>query len=200
MSNEEYRASGPPGLSHEHRAMSGSGRQAAQQVSRLMTEQKNRAADGLHRLAGALRERTHHLGQIGARGRIATSADRAAAGIDSASTYVRGADFPTMFRDAGRLARRRPEVLLAGGFVAGLFLGRYLKASRRDAGGLWTSADRWHEALERGTKIVSEAADAVKQGIEARGLSPESVVQKIAGSQLAKHVAVAGNRQWRKWS
>jgi len=164
-----------------------------------MAEQKNRAADGLHRLGGVLRERTRGLGQSGVRGQIATSADRVAARMDSMSTYVRDTELQTILRDAGRLARRRPELLLAGGFLMGLLAGRYLKGSRRDVG-LWTSADRWHEALQRGTKIVSEAAEALKQGIAARGLSPESVVERVTGSQLAKHVAVAGNRQWRKWS
>jgi len=47
MANEEHRASGPPVPGHEYRA--------AQWVNRLMTAQKNRAADGLHRLAEVLR-------------------------------------------------------------------------------------------------------------------------------------------------
>ena len=180
MSNEEY--------PHEQRATPRSGRQAAQQVGRLMTEQKNRAADGLHRLAGVVRDRTHRLGQTGVRGQMATSADRVAARMDSMSTYVREADVSTLLRDAGRLARRRPEVLVAGGFVAGLVLGRYLGAPRRGGAGLWRSAP-WHEALQRGTQVLSAAADTVKEGLEARGLS---------GSRLARRVAIAGDRYWRE--
>src|SRR5262249_3323454 len=172
MPNEEYRTSEPRALSHEHSAAAESGCQASQQVSRLMAEQKNRAADGLHRLGDVLRARTRGLGQSGVRGQIATSADRVAARMDSMSTYVRDTALQTIIRDAGRLARRGPALLVGGGFLTGLLVGRYLTGSRRDAAGLWTSADRWQEALQRGTKIVSEAAEALKHGLEARGLSP----------------------------
>src|SRR5215467_4194280 len=196
MSNQEYRASELPVPSHEQHATARSAGQAAQHVSRRMAEQKIRAADGLHRLAGVLRDSTRRLGQSGVRGQIATSADRAATHMDSMSTYVREADLPTMLRDARQLARRRPEVVLAGGFLTGLLVGHYLKVSRTGAAGPWTSASCWQEALQRGTQIVSAAADTLKQGVEARGLSRDSVVEKVTGSRLAKHVALAGNRHW----
>jgi hypothetical protein len=107
----------------------------------------------------------------------------AAARMDSISDYLRGADFPTMLRDAGRFARRRREVLLVGTFLTGLLVGRFLKASRRGAAEPWTSATgRWHEALQKGTRVVSAAAHSLKQGAEARGLRPEAVVETDLGS------------------
>ena len=173
--------------------------QAGQQVNRLMTVQKNRAADGLHRLACALRDTTQNREQNDVGGEIATSTDRAAARIESMSTYMRGTDFPTMLRDAGQFARRRPEVLLAGTILTGLLVASLLKATRRGAAERWTPATgRWHAALQKGTQAVSAAADTLKQGAEARGLSPDSVVKTVTGSQLGKYVASAGNRQWRK--
>jgi len=173
--------------------------QAGQQISRLMTEQKNRAADGLHRLACALRDTRPNLGQNDIDGPITTYTNRAAAQLESMSTYMRGADFPTMLRDAGQFVRRRPEVLLAGTILTGLLMASLLKASRRGAAEPWTSATgRWHAALQKGTQAVSAAADTLKQGAEARGLSSEAVVERVTGSRLGKQVATAGNRLWRK--
>jgi len=173
--------------------------QAGQQISRLMTEQKNRAADGLHRLACALRDTRPNLAQNDIDGPITTYTNRAAAQLESMSTYMRGADFPTMLRDAGQFVRRRPEVLLAGTILTGLLMASLLKASRRGAAEPWTSATgRWHAALQKGTQAVSAAADTLKQGAEARGLSSEAVVERVTGSRLGKQVATAGNRLWRK--
>jgi len=168
------------------------------QEYRVMADEKHhRAADALHRLAAVLRNATRNLERDGGRGPIATAVDRAAAGVDSISMYVRETNFPTMLRDAGRLARRRPELLLAGGFLGGLLLGRYLETSRRPAQ-RWTSTGRWLEALQKGTQVVAEAADTLKQGVEARGLNPGNIAEKVSESRLAKHVATAGDRYWRK--
>jgi hypothetical protein len=173
--------------------------QAGRQVSRLMTDQKNRAADGLHLLACALRDTTQNLGQNDVGGQTATYTNRAAAQMESMSTYMRGADFPTMLRDAGRFARRRPEVLLVGTILTGVLVASLLKASRRGAVEPWTSAtNRWHEAMQKGTQAVSAAADTLKKGAEVRGLSPKAVVEKVTGSRLGKHLAIVGNRHWRK--
>jgi hypothetical protein len=172
--------------------------QAGQHISRLMTERKNRAADGLHHLAGVLRDTARNLGQNDAGGQIATYTNLAAARIDSMSTYMRGADVSMMLGNAGQFARRRPEVLLAGTVLAGLLVARLLKASRHAAAEPWTSVGHWHETLQKGTQAVSAAADTLKQGAEARGLNPETLVEKVTGSRLGKHVVIAGSRLWRK--
>jgi len=150
-----------------------------------MTSQKNRTADGLHRLACALRDTTEHREQNDVGGEVPTYADRAANQIDSMSTYIRGTEFPTMLRDAGRFARRRPEVLLAGTILTGLLVARLLKDSRRSPATPWASATRrWQAALEKGTQAVSAAADTLKQGAEAQYVA-------IAGS---------GRRAAEKWA
>ena len=169
--------------------------QAGQQLSRVMTEGKNRAANGLHHLAGVLRDTTPNLGQNEAGVRIATYRNRAAARIDAMSTYMRDAEVSTMIGDAGRFARR-PEVLLAGTVLTGLFVARLLKASRHAAPEPWTSAGRWRETLQKGTQAVSTAADTVKHGAKARGLNPEALVEKVTGARLGKRVA--GSRLWGK--
>jgi len=169
--------------------------QAGQQLSRVMTEGKNRAANGLHHLAGVLRDTTPNLGQNEAGVRTATYRNRAAARIDAMSTYMRDADVSTMLGDAGRFARR-PEVLLAGTVLTGLFVARLLKASRHAAPEPWTSAGLWRETLQKGTQAVSVAADTVRHGAKARGLNPEALVEKVTGARLGKRVA--GSRLWRK--
>ena len=141
--------------------------QAGQLVNRLMTAQKNRAANGLHRVACALRDTTENREQNDVGGQIATYTDRAAARIESMSTYVHGTDFPTMLRDAGQFARRRPEVLLAGTIVTGLLVASLLKATRRGGAEPWTSATgRWYAALQKGMQAASAAAGTLKQGAE----------------------------------
>ena len=118
---------------------------AGHTVSRLMTEQKNRAAEGLHRLACIVRNTTLTENDVG--GQIANYRNRAAARMESMATYMRGADFPTILRDASQFARRRPEVLLGGTIVTGLLVANFFKASRRGAAEPWTLGDR---SLARG--------------------------------------------------
>jgi hypothetical protein len=131
-------------------------------VSRLMTEQKNRAAECLHRLAGVVRNTALTQNDVG--GQIGNYSNRAAARLDSMATYVRGADFPTILRDASQFARRRPEVLLGGTIATGLLVAYFLKVSKRGAAEPWSSAaGRWHEALQKSAQVVSSVADTLKR-------------------------------------
>jgi hypothetical protein len=165
---------------------------AGHPASRLMTEQKNRAAASLHRLACVVRNTALTQDDVG--GQIGNYRNRTAARLDSMATYVRGADFPTILRDVGQFARRRPEVLLGGTIVTGLLVARFLKASKRGAAEPWSSAaGRWHEALQKSAQVFSSAADTLKKGAEARGLSPEAVVGKVTGPQLGEPIAIVGD-------
>ena len=164
---------------------------AGQKVSRLMTQQKNRAADGLQRLAGLVRNTALTQNDLGSQ--IESYKNRAAARMDSMATYMRGADFPTMLRDARRFARR-PEVVLVGTVVTGLLVARFVKVRRRRAAPPWRLvAGRWNDALQRGAQVVSAAADSLREGAEARGLRPDAVVENVTGSRLAKHIALIGD-------
>jgi hemerythrin superfamily protein len=165
---------------------------AGEKVSRLMTQQKNRAASGLQRLAGVVRNTALTQNDLG--GQTGNYRNRAAARMDSMATYMRGADFPTMLRDARRFARR-PEVVLVGTVVTGLLVARFVKVRRRRATAPWRlAAGRWNDALQKGAQVVSAAADALREGAEARGLRPEAVVDNVTGSRLAKHIALIGDR------
>jgi hypothetical protein len=177
--------------------------QAAQKIRSLMTDQKNRAADGLQRLA--CRVRTTASTQSDAAGRLAGYRNGAAAGLDSMATYVRAADVPTVLRDAGQLARR-PEVLAVGAFVTGLLAARFLRVPARRVDQPWrAAADRWREALQKGAQVASaaaaqaasSAADTLRQTAESRSFSPETVVEKVTGSRLGKQLALVGDHLMR---
>lgn len=60
---------------------------------------------------------------------IAHYAEFVADRLERAGEYVRNRDFGAMYRDGEAAARRRPEVLFGGMFVAGLAIARFLKAS-----------------------------------------------------------------------
>jgi hypothetical protein len=143
--------------------------QAGEQLNRLMTAQKNLAASGLYRLACALRDTTQKREPDEVPSRIATYGDRAATRMESMSTYMRETEFPAMLRDAGQLARRRPELLFAGTVLTGLLVARLLEGSRRaSAQPLASATGRLHAALQKGTQAVSAAADTLKHGAEAQ--------------------------------
>ncbi len=62
---------------------------------------------------------------------LAEPAGRAAQQLDRLAGYLREADPTDFLDDLEGLARRRPEVVFGGLFVAGLVAARFLKASRR---------------------------------------------------------------------
>jgi len=108
--------------------------QATEQGANMFNEQKSRAAQSLGGLgaafrcaAGALRDEQDK--------NLATYADSFADGIESCASYLRDTDAKRLMADAGNLARRRPEWVLGGAFIAGLALVRFLKASRSDNAG-----------------------------------------------------------------
>lgn len=91
-------------------------------------EQKSRAADEASHLSEAVRcaaERLHEEQDE----HLAGYADSLAQQIDRVSDYLRERDMRDLLNDAQAFARRRPEVVLGGMFVAGLVAARFLKAS-----------------------------------------------------------------------
>lgn len=93
----------------------------------LIEGQKGRAADevshlgaAIHGMADRLRDEQNET--------IAHYADSLAGQLDSAADYLRNRDVMSLFHDAQAFARRRPEVVLGGMFVAGLAIARFIKA------------------------------------------------------------------------
>ena len=108
--------------------------QATEQGANMFNEQKSRAAQSLGGLGAALRCAAGTLRDEQDKN-LAVYTDSLADGIESCASYLRDSDAKRLMADAGNLARRRPEWVLGGAFIAGLALIRFLKASRSDNDG-----------------------------------------------------------------
>ena len=108
--------------------------QATEQGANMFNEQKSRAAQSLGGLGAALRCAAGTLRDEQDKN-LAVYTDSLADGIESCASYLRDSDARRLMSDAGNLARRRPEWVLGGAFIAGLALVRFLKASRSDTAG-----------------------------------------------------------------
>jgi hypothetical protein len=134
-------ATGMPGEANEPRRAEGVVRKAAdkaselahgagEQVQEAVNRKKDQAADRLASIANAVREAARSLQQQDPGG-LARHADTAARQIERASGYLRERDLRGLARETEELARRRPELFLAGSVLAGLALARLLKSSAR---------------------------------------------------------------------
>jgi hypothetical protein len=101
--------------------------QVKQQASSRVNEQKARAAEGLGSVASAIRQASEHLRNENQT--LATYADKAVDQIQLFADRMRDKDPAEMVRDAERFARRNPTAFIAGAFVLGLALARFLKSS-----------------------------------------------------------------------
>lgn len=93
-----------------------------------LTPRKGQVADELRELARALRT-TAASSQEGITEGIRPYVQRAAAQVDSASDYLQRRSIADMLADAEGFARREPALFLGGALVAGLIVGRFVRAS-----------------------------------------------------------------------
>jgi hypothetical protein len=110
-------------------ANSAADRMRRQGATALM-DQKDHAADELSHFSAAIRRAAETLHEEHD-DRLASYADIAAERIEDASHYLRDADLGRLIDDVEHFARRRPELVFGGLFLAGLALSRFLKASSR---------------------------------------------------------------------
>lgn len=108
--------------------------QVSEQGTNFFNEQKTRAADSLGGISAALRCAATTLQEEQDKN-LSSYADSLAGGVESCATYLRDAEPRRLMSDASEFARRRPEWVLGGAFMAGLALVRFLKASRSDTNG-----------------------------------------------------------------
>ena len=102
-----------------------------QQADRIRMQ----AADGLHQLAGSVRNASSDLSDQPA---IANLATTAADGAERVSTFLRENDARQMVGAIEDMARRQPLVFVGGALILGLAASRFIKA----AGGGGTSEPR----------------------------------------------------------
>jgi ElaB/YqjD/DUF883 family membrane-anchored ribosome-binding protein len=82
---------------------------------------KEKAATGMHRAAGRIRERGS-----GTEGFAGQASTKAADGMDKAADYLKERNPDEMLKDAERYAKEHPGQAIVGAVVAGFLLGKIL--------------------------------------------------------------------------
>lgn len=102
---------------------------ARQQVSTRLSDQKERAAEGLTSVADALRQTGQQLRSQDQQ-MVTDYIDSAAQQVERISSYLRDNDLGRLVDDIEGLARRQPGLFLGGAFALGLLGARFFKSSR----------------------------------------------------------------------
>jgi hypothetical protein len=103
---------------------------AKQEGRDFLHRQKDRAAEEVSHFEAAIRRAGETLRDEQDEN-LAHYADRAAGELSRLKDYLHRQDLSDLLRDVENTARRRPEMILGGLFVAGLATARFLKASSR---------------------------------------------------------------------
>jgi len=103
---------------------------ARERATAQLTEQKNRAVEGIDSVTQAVRQSTQQL-RDQQHETLAQYVERAANQVDRLAQQLRNKDVGDLFEDAQRLARRQPAVFIGSAFVLGLIGARFLKSSSR---------------------------------------------------------------------
>jgi hypothetical protein len=93
---------------------------------------KAKAAERVRKLGHAVRKIGEHM-RIEEQFYIAEQANSASQRLESVATYIDDAELGTLVRDAERLTRTNPALVLGGTFLVGLVAGRILKPSNGGA-------------------------------------------------------------------
>ena len=103
---------------------------ARERATAQLTEQKNKAVDGIGSVTQAVRQSTQQL-RDQQHDTLAQYVERAANQIDRLAQQLRDKDVGDLFEDAQRLARRQPALFMGSAFALGLIGARFLKSSAR---------------------------------------------------------------------
>jgi hypothetical protein len=104
-----------------------------------LSNQKNKATDGLGTLAAAVRKTCQPLRESD-QTTLASYVEQAADGIERFSSDLRQRDIGELVNEAQRFARRKPALFIGGAFAVGVLAARFLKSSA-EAGTLEPSRD-----------------------------------------------------------
>lgn len=99
-----------------------------QSATSQLTNQKNRALDGLDTVAQAVHQTSQQL-RDEKHDAIAGYVDEAVNQIERLSQQLRQRDIAELFHDLQQLSQRQPALFIGGAFVLGLVGGRFLKSS-----------------------------------------------------------------------
>jgi hypothetical protein len=104
-------------------------RQARDSATSSLNQSRQRAAQGIDGIAGALRSTSEQL-RMENPPWVADLTQSLAEQADRVSTYVRDRDLRGFQTDVQEMARRRPAVAITAGLALGLLAARFLKSSR----------------------------------------------------------------------
>ena len=103
------------------------GRVVRDEADRLVHDQKIRTATKIQSMGSAAQKaaRFLHAGKVEG---VAEYVDMAARAADQASKYLDERELGEMADDLGELAKRQPGAVFGGLFLAGLIIGRFIRA------------------------------------------------------------------------
>jgi len=108
--------------------------EAKGQVKSTLSDQKVKAAENLEQVAGVLRRTSQELSS-GENQTFAQYAEAAAEQVERFSGYLKNHEVGELASDLRDVARRQPEMFVAGALAAGFLIGRFLKSSGSQATG-----------------------------------------------------------------
>ena len=123
-------------------AASGVADEAGRTLETSAARGMSQVGDVLHQVADAVRQGSDSLQtdqpQIGRF--ISSAADK----LDEAATFVSDREPSQVVADAQQVARRQPALVIGGGLVAGLLIGRALKSAGSQPGSGATTGQDWY--------------------------------------------------------
>jgi hypothetical protein len=143
-------------------AASSTAARAKEEAQRFAAEKKETTANRITSYSSAIHDTARSLEEQDPN--IAWFTHRTADRLQSVADYVRNRDFAALRHDAEDMARRHPAMFFGGMFLAGLIVGNFVKASRRNLENEeYTRGDDyetdWPES-GRGAGIQSELSEA----------------------------------------
>jgi ElaB/YqjD/DUF883 family membrane-anchored ribosome-binding protein len=99
---------------------------AKEKIKSRVADQKEKAAEGLHDVADALRQTAENV--PAERQQVSRFAETAARKVEEFSEFLRGKDMDQLVADAERFIRQKPAVFLGGSLAAGFLLARMLRS------------------------------------------------------------------------
>jgi hypothetical protein len=131
---------------------------ARESAQATLNERKDTAAQGLHDVAGALRDAARQQRQDGNGEAVAGLTGSAAEGLERLSNTLRHKDVGSMLRDVDRFAHRQPLAFFGLALAAGFATMRFLKASHDDGPAQPGQSDAAAENVPRTPHQTSSSA------------------------------------------
>ena len=135
--------------------------QATEQVKSTVEDQKARAVDQLSSVAGALRQTGQQLSEQNQNDVVAQYTEAAADQIEKLSTYLQNKGVNELLQEAQDLARRRPDLFVAGALGVGFLVGRFLKSSSSRTGSSRPDYQGYRQGEQRAGTYKHSTQDAI---------------------------------------